>query len=257
MSEDFFGEDEAVEDPNLEWKLCAAALPAMLVLAVLFQAFPMGHFVQRTFLSMPVHELGHAVAAWFGGFWAIPTLWHTNVAESRGLVMPLLLLIGLGVMIRRAWRAENFVLAGLAATLLLIQAACTIFMAPEKARMLIVFGGDGAGMLIAAALMMSFYLGKGASLYQGGLRWGFIAIGAAAWVDMFSTWWAARRDSGKIPFGEQEGGALSDATRLVDEFGWSADELVRRHVTLGLVCMCAVLAVYAWGTWRAYRSAQE
>jgi hypothetical protein len=80
-------------------------------------------------------------------------------------------------------------------------------------------------MMLAAALMASFFFGKGSDIYKGGLRWGFLAIGAAAYVDIFEVWMAARRDSGRIPFGEQEGGLLSDATRLVDEHGWTADEL--------------------------------
>jgi len=251
------GEGTEVEDPEFEWMLCAGALPAALLLALLFHWWEMGHFVQRTFLTMPVHEAGHAMAAWFCGFWAIPTLWHTNVGEARGFVTPVLLLAGLGVLAYRARQAENWALAALAGALILAQAVCTLFISQDAARMLIVFGGDGAGMILAAALMMSFFFGKGTSLYQGGLRWGFIVIGAASYVDMFATWWAARRDSGKIPFGEQEGGALSDATRLVDEFNWSADQLVRRYVTLGVVCLAATLAVWAWGVWRARRAAAE
>src|SRR5262249_42506916 len=66
-------EAQAVEDPVLEFKFCVAALPSMLLLALLFHFLTPG--LQRIVLGMPIHELGHAVAAWFTGFWAIPTLW--------------------------------------------------------------------------------------------------------------------------------------------------------------------------------------
>src|SRR5689334_10047930 len=48
----------AIDDPALEWKFCVGALPAMLLLGVAFHFFT--PFLQRTFLAMPIHELGHA-----------------------------------------------------------------------------------------------------------------------------------------------------------------------------------------------------
>jgi len=248
---------EKVEDPGLEWKLCLGAVPAMLALALLFHSFPLGHFLQRTWLTMPVHEMGHAVSAWFCGFAAMPTLWFTSVAEERGFGTVALLLGLLGYMTFRAWKAEKYVLVALGGSLLVVQAVCTLGLKAKTAEMLIVWGGDGVGMILAAALMASFFFGKGSDLYRGGLRWGFLAIGSAAFVDIFSQWFAARRDSGKIPFGEQEGRAQSDATRLVDDFDWTADQMVRRYVVLGVVCLIVFLAVWAWGTWRAWREAQE
>ena len=252
-----FEDEEKVEDPSLEWKLCAGAVPAMFLLAIAFHSFALGHFAQRTFLTMPVHELGHALAAWFSGFAAMPTLWHTNVAEERGFGTPVVLLGLLGYLTFRAWQAEKHLLVVLCGSLIVVQAVCTLGIKAKTAEMLIVFGGDGVGMMLAAALMASFFFGRGTQLYKGGLRWGFLAIGAAAWVDMFATWVAARRDSGKIPFGEQEGGAQSDATRLVDDFGWTADEMVRRFLVVGAVSLIVFLAVWAWGVWRAWREAQE
>jgi hypothetical protein len=240
-----------LEDPALEWKLCVAALPAMLLAALAFHAFPMGHFLQRTFLGMPVHELGHAVAAWFCGYAAMPTLWKTLTAESRGFVMPLLLAGAIGFLAYRAWIAEHRGLLALAGALFLLQLAGTLFASPRTAQMLIVFGGDGLGMVLGVALMATFFVGKGTQLYRGGLRWGFLAIGAAAYVDMAAVWWRARRDHGAIPFGEMEGSGLSDATRLVDEFGWTTEQLTGRYLALAAACFLALCAVYAWGVWRA------
>src|SRR4051812_18057198 len=74
-------EDAAVEDSQLEWKLCAAAIPSVLALGLFFHWLMPG--LQRIFFGMPVHELGHAVSAWLCGYLAIPTLWKTLVPESR------------------------------------------------------------------------------------------------------------------------------------------------------------------------------
>ncbi len=250
MEEDALAGLPAVDDPELEWKFCVGALPAMLVLGVLFHLFL--PFLQRTFLAMPVHELGHAVTAWLCGYFAVPTPWKTLVPEERGFVAPLLLAGGLGWMMVRAWRADKPGLAALAGGGLVLGATGTLVLKYKTTQMLIVFGGDGLGMIIASVLMATFFFGKDTQLYRGSLRWGFLAIGAAAFVDIFSVWLAARRDYGRIPFGEQEGGVLSDATRLVDDFGWTADQLINRYVGLGVCCLIALLLVYAWGVRQAW-----
>lgn len=246
-----FDDDESgAVDPELEWRLCAIALPAMLAVALFFNVSGIGHFLQRTFLTMPVHELGHAATAWLCGYAAIPTLWHTNVPEERGIVMPLLL-VGAGAFLAwRGWRAERWGQAALGGALAALALAGR-FVSEKTAQMLIVFGGDGMGMVIAAGLMTTFFYAKDTQLYRGGLRWGFLAIGAAAFVDILATWAAARRDHGKIPFGEQEGVGLSDATRLVDDFDWSTGMLTGRYLAVGTACLLALAAVYAWGMWKA------
>ena len=250
MEEDSLAGLRAVDDPELEWKFCVGALPAMLALGVLFHLF--APFLQRTFLAMPVHELGHAITAWLCGYFAIPTLWKTLVPDERGFVAPLVLAGGMGWMMLRAWRAGKPGLAALGVAVLVLAAIGTLGLKYKTTQMLIVFGGDGLGMVIATALMATFFFGKDTQLYRGSLRWGYLAIGAAAFVDIFSVWLAARRDYGRIPFGEQEGGPQSDATRLVDDFGWSADQLVGRYVALGVCCLIALALVYAWGVRQAW-----
>lgn len=247
--------DRPVEDPLWEFKLCVAALPAMLLLALLFHFLTPG--VQRIALGMPVHELGHAVAAWFTGFWAIPTLWKTLVPEERSLIAPLLLAGAIGWMMWSAWRAEKAYLVALGVVLLVVQAVGTFGLREDKAVAIYTFGGDGIGMVLATLLMASFFFGKRSQLYRGSLRWGFLAIGAAAFVDMFATWLAALRDRNDIPIGEIEGVGLSDAARLLGEHLWDERALVHRFVTVGVLCLIALALVYAWGVRLAWKKARE
>jgi len=240
-----------IDDPGLELKFRIAAIPVMLLLAVLFHLFT--PFLQRTFLAMPVHELGHASFAWFTGHWAIPTLWKTINGEERGLVTPLLLVCGFGWIIWSGWRAENYPLAALGGALVLLLGVGTLVLKEHTAQMLIVFGGDGGGMILGTALMATFFFGRDTQLYKGSLRWGFAAIGAAAFVDPFAVWLAARGDFGKLPLGEEDG-MQSDAVKLVDDFGWDADAMIRRYVALGICCLVALAVVYAWGVWQARRA---
>ena len=243
-------EDRVVEDPALEWKLCAAAIPAALALGLAFHAMTPG--LQRIFFGMPIHELGHAVTAWFCGYFAVPTLWKTLVAEERGYIAPLALAGALGWMMYRAWLAEKLYLVVLGAAALVLQAMGTFYIRESTAQMLFAFGGDGMGMVLATALMCTFFFGKRTQLYKGWLRWGFLAIGAAAFTDMFATWW-----TGDIPFGEIEGVGLSDPMKLLEEHRWTEKEMVRRYVTVGVACLVALAAVYAWGVRAAWLNAKR
>ena len=160
-------------------------------------------------------------------------------------------------MMLSAWRAEKGYLVVIGALLLALQAIGTFYIRESTAEAVFIFGGDGVGMVLAAALMATFFFGKRTQLYKGWLRWGFLFIGAAAFADMFATWWVARKDFASIPFGEIEGVGFSDALRLTQEHGWTQEALVRRFVGVGVSSLAALAAVYAWGVRRAWRKARE
>lgn len=226
------------------------AIPVALCLAIAFNMASLGSALQRIFFTMPVHEFGHAVTAWFCGFAAIPTLWKTFIPEARLWGVSIALSCAIGYLIYRAYWKENTPLIFGGVMLLLIQAFATLGLTPETAHTLTIFGGDGAGMLIAVLLMGSFYFGKETQIYKGSLRWGFLLIGAASFIDIFATWWRARQDIGAIPYGTLDG-ASSDSMTLVETYGWSLDNLVNRYVTLGACCLVVLALVYAWGLWDA------
>ncbi len=248
-------EDRAVEDPALELKLCVAAIPVKLALGLLFHFLTPG--LQRIAFGMPIHELGHAVSAWFCGFSAIPTFWKTIISEERGFIAPILLAGALGWMMYRAYGAGKLYLVVIGAVLLVVQGLGTFGIRESTAEALFTFGGDGMGMVLATALMATFFFGKRTQLYKGWLRWGFVCIGAAAFSDMFATWWVARNDFTAIPFGEIEGAGSSDAVRLTQEHMWATEAMVRRFVTVGVSCLVALALVYAWGVRQAWLKARE
>lgn len=236
------------DDGPAEWKLRAAAIPGALLVALAFHAWPTGHFLQRTFLSMMVHEVGHAVTAWWCGFGALPGLWKTLVPEARGAVWLLVAALEVGL-IALGWKAQRLalVIAGVALAAVQLYA---MNLSTESAQAWISFGGDGGAMILGTLLMMGFFVPK---LREHGLRWGLLVIGAAAFVDTFATWWAARTDTDAIPFGEIEGVGLSDPSKLHDVFGWSTNEIVHRYVSLGITCLVALAAVTVWQVIRQQR----
>ena len=242
----------AIEDPTLEKKICIAALPSMLAFAFLVQLSGVGTSIQRIVFTMPVHELGHATVAWFCGFNAVPTLWKTLSPSDRGIAASFVLFVGIVSLANYGRRNMHNGWVIVAAFLLLMQAIGTLMIAERDAEQYILFGGDGGGMVLATLLMLSFYFGKETQLYTGGLRWGFLGIGAAGFADMFMTWWRSASDRLQVPYG-LTGGEPTDAFKLINYHTWSWEQLISRHVTVGVLCLLVLLAFYLWGIKQASR----
>ncbi len=244
-------------DLDWEWKARAIAIPAALAVAVLFHAFAFTHFLQRTFLSMMVHELGHATTALLCGFKAAPTLWKTIVGEHRTMIVTILVGGLVGAVLARWALARRWVPAGCTAVVLALLVVGTFGISESSAHAAVTFGGDGGAMVIGTILMTTFFAGRDTQLYQGALRWGFLVIGSAAYVDTFETWWTARTDPSVIPFGEIEGVGLSDPSKLHVVHGWATDDIVDRYVTLGVACLIVLAMVWAWQVRAARREAAD
>lgn len=228
----------------MEWKLRGAAIPVAIGLALAFHASPTGHFLQRTWLSMIVHELGHAVTAWWCGFAALPGLWKTLIPETRSVIVPLLVLAGEAALVYAGWVTRRRVLIAAGVALALAQAAGTLGTGPHHAQAAITFGGDAGAMVLGTLLMLTFFAPADSRLVTNHLRWGFLVIGAAALVDTLSTW-----VSGPIPFGEIEGVGLSDPSKLTEDYGWSTEQLVHRYQVVGIACCVVLAAAWAYFTW--------
>ncbi len=241
----------AAEDARLELKVRAFAIPAALLVTWMLHSTGIGHLLLRLFLSMWIHELGHAVTAWLCGLLSFPGPWRTPTAETRSLLFSLLLAAGFGFLAWRGWKRRQRLplIAGL--VLLGLQFVGTVLVGLDTAHAFVTFGGDGGLLVLGTILMTTLYAPKDNPLRKGALRWGFLVIGAASFTDAFKTWWEARNDFGAIPFGQIEGVGLSDPTKLTDVYGWQINTLISRYVTLGSLCLVALGMVYAVGVFRA------
>lgn len=237
----------------LELWLRRLAVPMALLIAVVFHLGAIGRFVQRLVLGMMVHESGHAITAWFAGFWAVPLPWVTRIGEHRSLPWALAMTAALLLLVAIGRRREQGWLVATGAAALLLQGWLTWGLSEARAQALIVWGGDGAGMMLAAALMALFALGQRARLVHGGLRWGFLVIGAGAFVDLAMPWLQAVGDASAIPYGRIEGVGLSDPSRMTDTYGWLQSELIRSYLTCAGVSLGVVAASWWWGLGDAAR----
>jgi hypothetical protein len=193
-------------------------------------------------LTMWVHEAGHAVTAWLCGFWAVPGPWVTPVSDERSLSVMVLVLGAVGFGGFQVWNARRWTMVGAGVAVLIFQLVCTL-LPFNRAQALIIFGGDAGCMVLGSILMITFYARRESPIYQNSLRWGFLVIGALAFMDAFATWTGTEDD---IPFGTQEG-TLTDPSSLVQTYGWPIQVMMQRYVRLGVACIAGLAITYVFG----------
>jgi hypothetical protein len=243
--------DAGLAEAALELQLRAFALPCALLVALLLVVSSWGHSFVRLLATMWLHESGHALVALLCGYPAFPLPWFTPVAGARAPLLAVLLALGLAFGAARAYRAGRNLLCAAACALLCAQLAGTLLLRADSARALILFGGDAGALVLGTLFMLTLYARPGGALHRGFLRWGLLGLGAAAFMDVFEQWWAARTDSERIPFGMFEGGGLSDPSVLTETFGWTERQLVFRYVALGCTCLAVLALCYVVGLVRA------
>jgi hypothetical protein len=235
---------QSLQEAKEELRYRVLALPLALLAAGLLVRVSVG--LVRIFMSMWVHETGHAVTAWLCGFRAFPGPWATLVSNTRMPLVTVAVAAGVCFCIFQSWRAGRsaLVVGGVAA--LVAQLICTTLPITE-ANALVIFGGDAGCLVLGSLLMATFYVRRDSALYRFSLRWGFLVIGAAAFMDASHTWWGARGDPGLIPFGENEGFGLSDPSRLTEDYGWAMQTMVDLYVWLGVACLAFLAVLYVVG----------
>ena len=243
-----------VKDPGFEKMVCLIALPAMLVIAMLVQITGFLAGMQRIVFGMPVHEMGHAVTGWLCGFNSIPSLWVTVSSGERGYISSIVVLTALLMLARYALMNKKPAWLIPAIIIFLIQIYGTLIISENTADMLITVGGDAMGLILATVLMVIFYLGKDTQLYKGSLRWGFLAIGAAAFMDIFTPWY--NRDISAIGYG-MTGNIHTDSFKMINIHLWQWDSLFTLHNTIGYSCLLAVVCAYCLGMKQANRWVKE
>ncbi len=227
------------DEPEVDTtKARAWGVPIALGIACVLGLATPGQFLLRVLFGMWLHELGHAVASWICGVFAAPLPWLTLGGEARSPFFIVLLFGGLGAFAYRSAAHRRWLLipAGILVVGLLVPF--------RHVSTFITFFGDGGAMVFGALFLAgAMLLPDGARLSRGGLRWGYLVIGAGAFTDAFFTWVRSWRDVAELPFGRSDASGLSDASKLVDVAGWSETGLIRSYLGLGVLCLAVLGAV--------------
>lgn len=226
--------------PRDELKLRGLALPGALIGAWLAVHVAPGPV---RLITMWIHESGHAVSAWLCGYFAMPGPWFTPVSANRSIVMTTMLAGLLAFGGYRAWLSGRHSWVAAAGATMLVAIVCAFGLTTNQAQQVIIFSGDGGGMVLGTLLMLTTFAPKESALTRNHLRWGLLAIGALAMMDTYAVW---SGPAGLLPFGENENG-LSDPSVLTEGFGWTVAQLVSHYLQVAHACFFVLAVSYIFG----------
>jgi len=236
--------------PPLSLRHRAWSLPVALLWALVWRALPFGRLLPGG-VRIPLHELGHATAAWVCGHFAVPIpIGLTLSGQGRSVVLLLgCALVGLGVagwsLLRRRW-----VVAAVSLGLLALQWTLTAGLSLDQHRELLLWAGCAGEFVWPTVLAALFYARLPPRARWDLARWLAFPVGVYVLLDQTLLWWATRSDADRIPWG----GAFStdgDMDQLNTAFGWSETALTRGYLRLAAVCWLVLLGVWSVATARA------
>ncbi len=238
--------------PPLSLRHCALSLPVAVLWALVWRLLPFGRLLPGG-VRIPLHELGHTLAAWATGHFAVPIpLGLTLSSEGRSAVVVLgCPLVGIGL---AAWaaRRRRWPAVGLCLGLILGQLGLTFGLTLHQHQELLLWWGCGGELALSALLAASFYAALSPRWRWDLARWMAFPVGVYVLVDQTLSWWATRSDPDRIPWG----GAFStdgDMDQLHGAFGWSEAALTRGYLRLAGASFALVVLVWFVATAQAWR----
>lgn len=203
---------------------------------------------------MWTHELGHAVAAWLSGLFAIPlpfvTVWPS---EDRSVLVMLVVALVWGAMI--VWglrhRAPAMVAAGVVVCGLQVWLT---FVAPlGRALQWVIWAGMGGEILLSAVVVAAFY-------QRLPYRWDFLrfpiaATAAVSLVHALHLWTVvAFFDASRMPRGSAVGDSSEgDLEKLIRTHEFTERSLAVTNLSIAVACCVALIALYGIHVVRARR----
>lgn len=235
-------------------RINALSLPAAFAVAWLAGACSQG--VLPYGAGSLFHELGHALAAWATGSFAIPVPFLTIAWPG---ISPLAILLWQGacaLAVRRGLRERSldWTAAGLSAAA--IQLALVAGLSEKTRLMCFIFGGSAGEIVLSAATAMLFYHDVSTRLRWDFWRWPLLLLAAAGFLQTAAFWSSARGDADRALGKSTEyldgrpisrsGSSVHDAPRLILEHGWAAEELVDAYAFLAGASTLGIAGHYLW-----------
>lgn len=206
------------------------------------------------FISMWVHEFGHATIAWFSGYRAMVTFAGTIISFDRSLFVYFGILILIGLTFYSGWKEQKKTTMIICIILAIMQFILTWKTSYSTYQMLLYFGGIGGEFYLSTLLIVTFYWRLPEKFYWEFWRFIALIIGATTFWGNFTKWHRISKGKADIPWGTFWGGrgdSGGDLNVLNNEVGWSADQIINTYNTLGFICFLVIIGTYLYYLWKS------
>lgn len=209
------------------------------------------------FISMWVHECGHATIAWFSGYRAMVTFAGTIISFDRSLFVYFGILILIGLTFYSAWKEDKKTTMIICIVFAIIQFVLTWQTSYSTYRMLLYFAGIGGEFYLSTLLIIAFYWRLPEKFYWEFWRFFALIIGATTFWGNFTKWHRISKGKADIPWGTFWGGrgdSGGDLNILNNEVGWSANQIINTYNILGFMCFLVIIVTYLYYLWKINRN---
>lgn len=206
------------------------------------------------FISMWVHEFGHATIAWLSGYRAMVTFAGTIISFDRSLFVYFGILTLIGLTFYSGWKEQKKITMIICIILVIIQFILTWKTSYSTYQMLLYFGGIGGEFYLSTVLIIAFYWRLPAKFYWEFWRFFALIIGATTFWGNFTKWHRISKGKADIPWGTFWGGrgdSGGDLNILNNEVGWSETQIINIYNTLGFICFLIIIGTYLYYLWKS------
>ncbi|MFT3767177.1 MAG: zf-TFIIB domain-containing protein [Minicystis sp.] len=231
------------------------AVPVAFLVAIVAHA-TFFRWLFGLFVNMPLHEIGHATAAWLSGHFAVPLPFFTSIGSTdRSVLVAGTLLIAIAAAILAGQQAKRRYLVWLGGGALLLQAALTLIVPNDRSLRVVTWSGCGGELVLGTLLVVSFYYKMPDRLRWDFMRYAALFFGAYALVHATSFWLDVFQHRAPMPYGSALGGGddpNGDMNQLVD-WGMRPERIAATYLLVGLLGMVIVAGHYAFFLARVLR----
>jgi hypothetical protein len=201
------------------------------------------------FISIWIHELGHASIAWFSGYQAMVTLAGTVTKLERSLFVYYGILFLLGLTFYSAKKEGKKAVIIITIILAIIQFILTWVISRSTYKMLLTFAGIGGEFYLSTLLIIAFYWQFLEKFYWDFWRFFALIIGTTTFVSSWLKWHRIKLGTEQIPWGTFWGGrgdSGGDLNILNYDYGWSINQIISTYHHLSNFCLLIIIAVYLY-----------
>jgi Zn-finger nucleic acid-binding protein len=225
-------------------------VPVALALSWLFCSTGFGRLL-ASLIGMPFHELGHAAASWLGSRIAIPLPFFTFWYDDQSVLMGGLVVGVLGWLMFHMQREKNYFMFSIAAVILSSWAITTFLVSPRTTLMWQILAGALGEILFGAFLLVAFHFPLPDRFRWDFWRWAALVPAGLCFVHAMRLWRTVAADVSQMPWGSAIGAdSDGDMNRLVQQFGWSANDLADFYLAVAYACLVALFVTYAYAAYR-------
>jgi hypothetical protein len=202
-------------------------------------------------VGMPFHELGHATASWLSSRIAIPLPFFTFWYDDQSVLMGLIVAGVLGWLLFHTYRERNWFMLASASVVSLAWAVTTFLVPPSRTLMWQILSGALGELVFGAFLLVAFHFALPDRLRWDFWRWIVLIPAGLCFTKATLLWRTVSTDVSQMPWGSAIGSESDgDMNRLVQQFGWNANELADFYLTIAYLGLTALAITYTYAAYR-------